>query len=395
MICTPRRRGAIRRGHVILCSAIVFTLPASRTGRAGEVESAPTVQQIFDVWNARCQQIRSARFTFTDETVLMRGSRNGRRGRRRDDQGRAFPDAPLTLLRENEVVFDGDKVRRDRRGPDWVDGAECAQFVHYVELYDGERCLSYYGFDGKSDDVHPLQFVYPARGDRAGVFPGRLPSLWPVFHALRIQHPGFERFDAKTYRLLDREGTIDGRRCLILAEDVPPAGSTLTHYVWVDPEKNYSVVRTQSGARGTTLFQLDIDYTHDDASGLWVPSHWVHLYHAEVVGGGRVLQETATFTVTDYALNPPVDDATFTFEPPSGTSIQSYTSGEREMSLMRDSGPRAVTQDELQRGARYIDLLNTPSGEALRPPGIHRWRWTWLALALAFAGFAWLFWRRR
>jgi LPXTG-motif cell wall-anchored protein len=65
------------------------------------------------------------------------------------------------------------------------------------------------------------------------------------------------------------------------------------------------------------------------------------------------------------------------------------------MSLVTASGKREVQDQELERGARYSDLLSTPPGQALLSPDQNGFGLTWLALAALLALVGWLALRRR
>lgn len=396
-----RTLAAVR--YVFFCGLAVCTGigPSAANGQARDTDASgqTTIHEIMDAWYARHDLVRSARFKFTEELVLMPGSQWGRGNRSQDDEGNRFPAEPLTLLREHEVVFDGILARHDRRGDDWHLRAEGPVPQHFVELSDGERELMYCGYEQTTDDIHPRAYVHPTEGESAGVFFGQIHEVLPIFITFRARHPAFNRpsglgpFDASRYRLLDREGTIEGRRCLIL-DDIPYARRDQPHRIWVDPKRDFIVLRDEFGSGELVMFQVDAEYEQAE-SGTWIPMRWRVLSHAYHVDGGRVLRKSSTYAVTEHALNPAIDEAEFEFDPPYGTLGDDHSTGERELFVIRDEGVRPVTEDELLRGARYSDLLNTDSGEALLPPGQTSWRWTWLAVAVALGALGWLIQRRR
>jgi hypothetical protein len=165
--------------------------------------------------------------------------------------------------------------------------------------------------------------------------------------------------------------------------------------VWVDPQSDFCAVRLEMGRadQSVVFAQLDIEYEWD-ASEIWVPKRWTNLVHG-YLENRLVLERTSRFTVTEFALNPPIEDAAFQVKFPPGTEVMDYSGASARTYLVRESGDRPILDEERLRGARYSDFVATETGDALKPPGDAALTWRWLLVGLALAVLGWLALRRR
>ena len=257
-----------------------------------------------------------------------------------------------------------------------------------VQLFDGDRYVTFFGTDDLSDEHYPLAFVRPS--DRAPTYAGTAFAYWPVFHAFRSQTPqkDFGPYDAAHWRISKKTGSIDGRRCIVL-EAIKSADEGLVVEIWVNPEQDFIAVRMIVGITELTI------KSERDVSGVWVPREWRYLNYARYEDGRPALLSDSTHRMTEYRLNEPIADAAFEFEFPPGTEVNDFTAGgDGRIYLVTEGGERTITKEEKLRGARHTDFLGTSEGEALSPPVRHRFAWWW-AVGAAVCVVAAALWMRR
>lgn len=378
------RRSAILSG--LICTALIAPAVAQE-----QDFSHITIEQIVAAWQARHEAVQSFECTIEETTVHLPGTLFGRDMRPTDDSGQPFPPEELTVHLHYRLVLDGIKVHVDRTGDNWVHRAERVQPDRLLRIADGERAVTFFGTEDRTDQVHPLAFIAPAVSEVTGIYPGTDHAVWPVFHALRSQATGrfWGPFDAAHWRISEKSGAIGGRPCLVV-EHIESAASGLLHEIWVDPMQEFSAVRKLLG-----VVQLDITNMRD-ASGIWLPQEWTYLDAGRDDEGKAVLMSTQSFKVTGYALNSAIDNSLFQFEFPPGTEVTDETQVEAPTwRLVRDAGDREITETERLRGARYVDLMATTSGEALAPPNEWSLSWLWSSIVAACAVAGWLLIRRR
>ena len=379
------RRSAILSG--LICTALIAPAVAQE-----QDFSHITIEQIVAAWQARHAAVQSFECTIEETTVHLPGTLFGRDMRPFDDEGQPFPRDALTLRLHRRIAIDGSNVHADRTGDNWVHRAEEVQSDRLLWIINGDRCITFFGTEDRTDHVHPLAFISPARGDASrGNYPGASHAVWPVFHAFRNgeTHDSFGPFDAVHWRVTDRTGSVHGQQCAVL-EDVELTAKGVRHELWVLPQQDFCVARKLLG-----LNQLDMRHSRD-SSGLWVPVEWTHLESAEDLQGNPVLVSTQEFKVVQFAVNEPVDPKLFDFEFPPGTKVKDYTAGvEPTGYVVLDGSERNITDEEVLRGARYTDLVSTDSGTALSPPRQFSIEWLALLVVAVCAAAAWCIYQRR
>jgi hypothetical protein len=311
----------------------------------------------------------------------------------KDDEGRPFPPKDLTLNRRCEVVISGDLLRFECHGEEWNRGAEKVLEEDFLRLFDGKQDLVFFGRDDRTDQVHPRAYYYPRSG-KGGLthHPAEGSFVWPIFHTFRSGLSGFGPYDATGWQLTPRTGTIDGRRCLIL-QNIKSLEIQELNRIWVDPERDFMAVRREIGREDRVSFQVDIEASRDMA-GVWIPTEWTSVRYVQRGDGQMRLAESSKCHTTSHELNPEIDPSEFEFEPPEGTEVMGHAGKTTSVSLVTASGNREVTEAEQRRGARYSDLLETPSGQALAADegGLP---WMYLAVGAVIVGLIWLLRRGR
>uniref|UniRef100_A0A7C4QSZ2 Uncharacterized protein n=1 Tax=Schlesneria paludicola TaxID=360056 RepID=A0A7C4QSZ2_9PLAN len=362
-----------KHGTVALVAVVVFALSGAL--QAADLGSV-AIEQVLQAWRTRQDQIQSLRIEFTEERVLHR---------QKDRVPR----------REHEVIIKGPKLRHQRVGEDWNYNVNEALSPQYISIFDGTRDVLFLGYEEKTNRVHPVGFR-SGKVRKLGISSeANNPTVWPIFHTFRFDQPGFIPTDATAWRRAARDGVIGDRRFPVL-EETRMTQEPQQYRVWVDPERDFCAVRLEMGPKHirVTYAQLDIDYDQDP-SGVWVPQRWTSRVHCQP-GDQFVLEYTARFSRTDYELNPPVDDSAFQFNFPPYTEVMDESGEVPGSYIVLESGIRPIYNDERLRGARYSDLLSTPPGEALKPPGNTLFDFRWLLVVAAVTAVAgWLILRRR
>jgi hypothetical protein len=102
---------------------------------------------------------------------------------------------------------------------------------------------------------------------------GDLPDIRPLMLALRPLTAQLASIDLATYRVADKRPTLNGVSCLLLEpiKDKGPNRSKLSF--WVDPARDYLVLREVRTLREQDFRTTDIVY-EQNAARAWIPRRW-------------------------------------------------------------------------------------------------------------------------
>ncbi len=318
-----------RHAFIFLCFQFLVTvIPVWADDSTVEIDV--TLDQILTAWKARQDRLQSFHFRMISNAILSE------------------EEAP-PLDCEHDLYVDGERYHYRHYGDFWMrppggipnpPPAEL-QSRHLVQIFDTERQINYEvneeGFREHVDYKSVSSTTYESGA--------RELALWPIFHPYRIQQPGFLGVDSSRWTLMEPRGNIDGHECLILQYDETRPELEFEwrrkFFVWVDPSRDFIVVRKQSELDGDS--HLDIEYEFDPVYG-WVPIRWENLVFVDrqelpvEPGNSRTLHSTAIWEVVEREFNQPIDEEMFTFNPPLGTTGNDRPStGQHPMSLQPQS----------------------------------------------------------
>lgn len=333
--------------------------------------SAATIETIADVWRQRQEAVRTFHFEWDEIYTLTSGALTKRAA---SAAKQATSDASSNFDVSFFMTMDGDKLRffqdsiigtpdgtvRQKRDVASVDGIY-KQLLHaregtiaQGEIQQGSRKHSHV------DD----------------------PTLLAIAMTLRPFSQICTVFDELTSRfeLVSERASINGREYLLLRE--LPDGSVRRplSMVWVDPERDFVIVRRTLTLEGKTQAQQDLtEFKRVDP--VWIPVKWtVSFLNSD---GSTLISRAAT--VTKYEINHEIDASAFELTFPPGTYVHDSRSSTHN--LARTGGElRKLLPAEMGPEFTVEDLLNSEPGELLhRPDGGGRGWLTWILLANGIA----------
>jgi hypothetical protein len=149
-------------------------------------------------------------------------------------------------------------------------------------------------------------------------------------------------------------------------------------YYFVDPVRDYVVMRTRNEYKGSAQQQIDISYVPSDVCG-WVPSSWKDQDYSS---DGALIGESEKH-ILSLKLNEEQDAEQFELEFPPGTRLSDTGTGRYYQ--VQPNG------DMLERAPNWDEL---PGGQVLSQGGrswLIRHKWTLIAagvvVLVAFAAF--------
>ncbi len=160
--------------------------------------------------------------------------------------------------------------------------------------------------------------------------------------------------------------------------------------LWLQGKPPFLPIRIIGYTRAQRSSELTIEYAHVAGEG-WHPSGWKRTWFTE--NGGYAMAADATVRSHDFA--PAVRDSDFTIDFPSGTWVRDTSQPGKpiEYIVREDGSKRIILKDELRRGARYQDLIETETGKAKprshppTPPSVRRWAVLFSSVAVIVSAF--------
>lgn len=306
------------------------------------------VETVRGAWKEREARVRTARFNWKQTVFAVKGAyddgkeivmeRNGGK-----DPG-TNPPEDHSYTSNCSLSIDGDRLAFEFSQRDWDST---------LQKYADTR--TDYKFDGKKQlSLHHRGFTdWPVALIRA--MPRGAQLTWdtgPVLRNLRGINEKLRAEDLDEYASSGAVLALAGGRGQELLSKRTPTNSE--RHLWIDPEREYVVLRYTIGPPNRPTRQIDLKYKPDGTVG-WVPAEW-KIVEASMKDGRICF--TTTATVTSYSINEPIDEATFAFSLPLGCRVVDETSTPHDY-LIRDDGSTRVMESS-DFGKTYQEIVSTP-----------------------------------
>jgi hypothetical protein len=348
-------------------------------------QTAVTLETIAKAWQDRQGRVRSFRFVWTERQTNTKGfvtnlvDEPERLKQMGIPPGSVVPPEDVTFEVPSSICIDGNKVRYTRDDRQWSAKEKAYVLQPYMTVFNGELGKTFHS-KGASYAPWPQALIQ-------GRFPdARALYLSPLFMTFRACAPEFRSFDIQTLVLTGRRAVIDGKSCLEVERQL----GSYVERVWIDPSRDYVVVRALSSNTEHPRTKIDIAYRKDADSG-WVPEKWdILMFYAS----GK-LQQSMRAKVTSYQINPPVELSEFDIEFPAGTRVKDIRDPNSPVDYIvkENDKKRMILPEEI--GATYEQMIRSEPGQALgkRPQSFPFWSVALACVVAAMAGGL-LLWRK-
>jgi hypothetical protein len=341
----------------------------------------PDLQQVFKAWRQRAEKCKSVRVAYrqdqADHYLLHWFSDKETVGRTE----MVHYSLQCTLMIQGPNIryeFDGQQPRVELVGE--------LKNHHRLSTFDGttSKAMSYPNEYVK----YPMGHVFAEKHSEAVTNINTAPIRWHV-SPLDKRVAGFH---AEALSVAPHTETLDGQTLLVLPFADPQSDDQKAF--WVDPSRDFVIVRYVTIRKGKLASQTDIEYEPDSLIG-WRPVRWNRFRPAG--DGGPPITVVST-TVTDFEVNAKLPPDVFTLEFLPGTRVYDESQGgQAEYLVTADNQRRDILDFEI--GATHDQLLASGTGQAFstHPRGAGWPLWRWIALGttgLAMALFAIRYFRR-
>lgn len=354
-----------------LFASVVLSIPPQHSVKA---QTTPTLERIGQAWKDRQVRIQSLNVSWDEQQVVnealrrkrmldemqvvdkaIRESerRNGSQPRAAADLADQLPPAKqVTHLVHSSLIVVGAGVRYSTERPQWN-----AREKKYVL----ETVTS--GFqDGESRKLRineASELPWPRGLVKDGVgMDLRLLSLYPLRFAVRPTDPHIRPFDIGTMTITGRSTVIQKKKCLELER---VSGAEILR-IWVDPERDFSVVRLTNYSGERVKAKVDVRYQRYP-DGVYIPSNWETI----TFGADGAMGQSVSASVTECKLNEGIDASVVRVEFPDGTLVTEQRSDQQlGQYIVRPGGSKRVVRPEEMGRVPYATLVSTEPNLAPR-----------------------------
>jgi hypothetical protein len=348
-----------------------------------------TRETVIKAWKDRQENVRTVRLAWTERTTIPRGyvseTNKGESPHRLKDlglePGEVVPPTDVTFDAASSVSMDGEKVRLYRDDHQWSGAAKAYTSCPVVSVFDGKSGRDFWS-KGRGG-----QFSYPLGNIKGG------PALYidgPYLNAVGLAYRpfSFRVFIAKpdSLTLTGRKSVLGGKQCLEL--ELAPGGEAVQR-LWVDPTRDYAIVRSFLVVRGRVITRMDIRYVNEPKE--------IRLdgWDSSQFGTDGKLEKAQRVRVTNCEINPPIESSEFDIDFPPGTKVIDQTTPiAPTYYIVRDGGRKRIIEPHELR-IPYKELIATMPELAHGPNGWSLPSWPTVALgAVGLGAGVWFVWRR-
>ncbi|MEO2031073.1 MAG: hypothetical protein ABGZ35_03205 [Planctomycetaceae bacterium] len=249
-------------------------------------------------------------------------------------------------------------------------GAQLRSPRHLTRIFDGS---SFRELLSAASTQHAEAAIYAGAG---GGLPEDL-AYRPLLLSLRPLSPLGTPPDTSRWELVANDVYVDGVRCLQLQES---ADHDVVRSYWIDPRRDFVIVRQIETHGGTPAAQLDIKYEEHERHG-WLPANWTVMImqgsaDVEDFPGQHELFPFLAAKVISSTINESVSEDTLTIAFPPGTVVNDMLGGQHYL-IQPDGSFMDLSRE---------DVLALKRGEA--PEFWRRYSLRTWGLILAFFMFA-------
>lgn len=360
MLCSSEAiiRRCTFRWHITTATAALLSIAAMNVIRLKPVSAdepqlgarANDLPKVRDVWAKRTAALRSARLEYDVTTAA---------------QALLYDDGPRDAESLKFIEFDktvkasieaGARVRYEIEGK--IPGKD-AQLkpIHILMTSDGavSKTLNHHGASGE----FPTGEILRDRRFAPTELTGFMPLGW-FFGAFDVEAAGFALGD-----LPADERHRDGR--LIGFTTVVPGANPWRRTYWLDPEKQFSIVRYTAMRGAQIVVQLDCEYQFFAERPCWFPVSWKCSRFSE--NGAPFL--VAQVKLTAHEFGPVFREGEFSLEFPAGTVV-SEARPRRQPKQPRAVAKRYVVRDDGTKREITLEDRARSHAELMAPDPPHK-----------------------
>jgi hypothetical protein len=282
---------------------------------SGQSSRDVTLDPVVEAWSQRQKYVRSARFVWNQDLTVRKvnGPDEAPSSAQGPPDGGSRVGDLVDVTQRITMILDGERVAFvvETQGGKVLDMPP-----FYKSTYDGTASQMYAVTE--PDDPKLGTGTGVIRSERHAFDVDSI-QFRPLMLTLRAVHPALAAIDPAEYRVSPERGRIGDVSCLIIEH----AGDQQPHkFYWVDPDRDFIVLREHETYRGVDRIRKDISYQRDPVHG-WLPSGWKFVNLDE----RGELRESAVATVAEYAINATIPPSEFQIEYPKGTYLVDARSG--------------------------------------------------------------------
>lgn len=319
-----------------------------------------TTDAVVTIWKAQQESVKSFWFEWEEVTLYPVGSQylpsQERREASENEDDVPLPEQDTWAAVQCRLVFDGKKMRYDRKGLEWEDiprNFEDREFwsisgVGTYKVYLGYRPESQLNSIGTISEEEGFRDAYDTH-------------VWPIIASLAPTLVGLTPDTPNAaWQLTSSEVVVNSRPCQALRHIQRNYGSlgrslrdaTKTEVYWLDPTRSWRPIRFDRYVGDFLNHQHEVVY---DQSGpplhLHLPRKWKGQAYSQSIKG-EVLYQHFTSTVNRADVNCSVPPTLFASDFPPGTRVSDTRTNKRWVVQHVETGEemRIVTYDET-RGA--------------------------------------------
>lgn len=320
-------------------------------------QGAVTIETIVKAWKEREEQVRSARFVWTETETITRGFLTKLvdslpMGQQQLKEmgippGSVVPPEDSTHDVPSSLCLDGDKISYSRDARQWSAKEQAYVVQPKLAVFDGELGTT---LATKGTTYMP----WPYAQIRSG--PPAVSTLYlgPLMTAFRPFHNRMRIVDIQSMIPTSRRATIMGRPCMELEQR---SGSSVQR-IWVDPSRNYNLVRYIVMDNERMRSKVDVEYRKGDG-GRWLPEKW----DIQMLDLSGKLETAARGKLTKHEINVSVDPGEFNIEFPSGTRVHDVRNPKSPVDYIVKEGTKKRMILPEERGVTYDELINSEPGQ--------------------------------